>query len=319
MHFVRLTISLLSFFAPLALVAVEGGSSRSVWGYTSASAGIQPPPGTFQVRNDYIHRTAHRKTSSGRTHVSQSGDTLRLLYMTHLKFLGADYGYSVNLTASRVSVRRTTVTNVSTVQVQNGQPVVVLVPKKQSRHQVAHGPNDLIVTPIRLGWHWPEQNMHLAFAQTVWLPTAKWSRDRIANQGRPFYTTQSQFGFTWKDNDWGSEVSCNASLNVNFKNHKTHYRSGSEYASEFYLGQRVYKGLSLGLVGYWYQQLTPDSSSAAPADGFRGKTFAYGPCAVYTDKIGGYTCGANLRYYHETFAKNRLKGDTLFFTIFVNF
>jgi hypothetical protein len=73
-------------------------------------------------------------------------------------------------------------------------------------------------------------------------------------------------------------------------------------------------GLSAGLVGYYYQQLTADSGSNLLGD-FMGRVAALGPEVAYQFKAAGRTIGLDLRWYHEFAAQNRVEGDSFFLTL----
>jgi hypothetical protein len=74
---------------------------------------------------------------------------------------------------------------------------------------------------------------------------------------------------------------------------------------------RLPKGLEIGLVGYYYDQVTDDRGPAtAFLGGFQGRVFGYGPFLGWLFKLGEKQAGISARWYHETGARNRLEGDT---------
>ena len=136
--------------------------------------------------------------------------------------------------------------------------------------------------------------------------------------GQNHFALETDAGFTWLNTKFGSEVSAITGITSNFTNHKTGYRSGSEWHTEFFVGQYLSKKLEIGLAGYWYYQLTPDKIHGKQfATGFRGQVLGLGPCINYELNIGKIPVFLNLRYYKETHSKNHLKGDSFFFTVSV--
>ncbi|MHA6904799.1 transporter [Ralstonia syzygii subsp. celebesensis] len=64
----------------------------------------------------------------------------------------------------------------------------------------------------------------------------------------------------------GGELSSNIQLNVNGRNHDTDYRSGIEYQHEFAIGQHI-GPWTVGIGGYYSQQLTDDTQAGKPIEG----------------------------------------------------
>lgn len=306
---------LLSLMEPNSLAAAEGASGLWPMGYGSAKAGIQPPPGTLALRNDIYHNHSHLK---GAARVKVSLDAPAFRYVTDVKILGGDYGFGAIFQAGRVNVHAKQVQNVTSVQNLPGpngvpQPTVVVTPVTKKIHRVAHGVGDTYVAPFILGWH--TETLHTLFIQAAWVPTGKYSKDHVANMGRNRWATDTDFAFTWLDPKYGLEVSALTGVTVNFTNHKTHYRSGSEWHTDFFIGKNLTKALEVGLVGYWYYQLTPDKGKGATFGDFRGRVLGLGPYLGYTFTIGKTPIYANARYYHDSHVKNHLKGDTFYFTL----
>jgi hypothetical protein len=75
---------------------------------------------------------------------------------------------------------------------------------------------------------------------------------------------------------------------------------------------------SLGIVGYWNEQLTADEGGPAILGDFKGRVFGIGPELSYQfTQSKTHPVTLDLRWYHEFDAKNRVEGDAVFFTFSV--
>jgi hypothetical protein len=297
-------------------------------GYMSSKAGYMPPSG-FYFRNDVYHHYGHVKEGlfGGRqvakANAKISLNVLALNYISPWKLLGADVACGALVPIGKVDVRAELqvgkpklVNNSSSCDI--ARPTVKISSRTIKRHQVAHGVGDSLIIPLMLGWHAESYNLHLLAYQGLFLPTGGYKKGSIANMGQNHFATETDAGFTWLNTNTGTEVSAMTGVTVNFTNHKTHYRSGTGWHTEFFAGQYLNKDLQVGLAGYWFYQLTPDKLHGRQfLDGFRGQVLGLAPCLSYEFALGKVPVFANIRYYNETNAKNYLKGGSFFFTLTV--
>jgi hypothetical protein len=68
-------------------------------------------------------------------------------------------------------------------------------------------------------------------------------------------------------------------------------------------------------VGYFYDQLGPDSGPGAQLGGFQSKVTAVGPQIGYAIDLGIVHADLNLRGYKEFDAQNRPEGWNLWLTL----
>lgn len=317
---------LLCLFWQGALAAVESGFGLYLLGYQSSKAGYLPPPGVY-FRNDVYHHPGHIKGAvfggilEAKAHAKISLDLLTFSWVTPIKFLGADLAIGTIIPFGRVNVHAKAQVDVPNLVLQkNGQclpsPMIELQTKSTSKRQTAHGIADTLIIPLMLGWHVDDYDLHFLTFQGVYVPTGKYTKGHIANMGQNHFATETDAGFTWLYPKTGTEISAITGVTVNFTNHKIHYRSGSEWHTEFFAGQYLSKNLEVGLAGYWYYQLTPDKVNGKQiSNGFRGRVLGLGPCISYEFKIGKQPILTSLRYYRETHSKNHLTGDSFFFTV----
>ncbi len=75
------------------------------------------------------------------------------------------------------------------------------------------------------------------------------------------------------------------------------------------------KELSVGLVGYYYNQLTGDSGSGDRIGSFKGRVTSLGAQIGYTFKLGEIPVSTNVRFFREFDVKNRFAGTATYLTI----
>ncbi len=318
---VILFLSLLS-----CLQATEGAFPLYLNGYMGPKAGYMPPPGLY-FRNDIYHHPGHLKKDvlggvvTGKCNAKISFDILSFTYISHLTLLDANVGCGVIAPFGRIDVHATLSATVPTVSLKRDalgilRPTIGSKTINKKKHQVAHGIADTLVIPFMLGWHSDRYNLHVLGFQGLFLPTGSYTKGKIANMGQNHFATETDLGFTWLNPDWGTEVSALTGITVNFTNHKIHYRSGSAWHTDFFVGQYLTKQLQVGLSGYWFYQLTPDSGTGSKVlGGFRSRALGLGPSISYEWKLFDIPVTACLRYFKESDTKNYLKGETFYLTL----
>ena len=84
-----------------------------------------------------------------------------------------------------------------------------------------------------------------------------------------------------------------------------------EWSASKYLS----KELSVGLVGYFYDQLTGDSGRGDRIGPFKGRVTALGGEIGYTFKVGEIPVSTNVRVFREFDVRNRFTGTATYLTI----
>jgi hypothetical protein len=299
-----LLVVIISAFAPRSRAwGAEFGTGIYVLGYQSSMAGYQPDPG-FYLRNDFYIYGGNAKILpfSGRVELDLRSryitDLVFAAYVTPLKILGANYAAGV--------IWSSVASNSLKGRLLLGGFLDI------SREGEFTGVGDLVVTPICLGWHLGE--FHIMAFGNFYAPTGSYNPARRLNTGLNRWAVEPNVAVTWM-NKSGQEASISLGYTVNFENFATQYLTGNEFHLEYFLGQHLPKGFTLGLAGYIYQQVTGDSGSGARLGPFKGQTIALGPCLAFDGKLGGHTVGFNARYYNELKVKDRFDGQAFFFTL----
>lgn len=104
-------------------------------------------------------------------------------------------------------------------------------------------------------------NNWLAYTQ-VGVPAGSYQVGRLANVGTNHWSTDVGGGYTYLNQKTGREFSVVAGATYNFENKDTHYRNGIDGHIDWGASQFLSEQVHVGLVGYFYHQLTGDSGSA---------------------------------------------------------
>ena len=245
-------------------------------------------------------------------------DLINLTCVTPLKIFGANFAFGAVLPVGGTRVRASATAIVPKLTLLKTTipisiPVFLPTSVSRSKHQSANGIADMLIAPCMLGWHY--KNFHSLLFLGGFLPTGKYNKHHIANMGTGHGAIETDFGVTWLSPELGSEVSVYTGLTMNLNNHKLHYKSGTEWHTEFFLGQNFTCGLEVGFAGYYYKQITGDYGKGAVLGGFRGRVFGIGPALLYTFKKGTIPITTNLRYYCESSARNHFRGHSVYLTV----
>ena len=152
------------------------------------------------------------------------------------------------------------------------------------------------------------------------IPVGGYSAGRLANLGIGHAAIDGGVGYTYFDPSKGHEFSVVTGLTYNFENPDTNYRNGINWHVDWGASQFLSKQVHVGLVGYYYHQLTDDSGGfAAALDGFRSRVAGIGPQFGYIFPIGtGHQGYMNLKGYYEFAAENRPEGWNVWLTLSIS-
>jgi hypothetical protein len=146
------------------------------------------------------------------------------------------------------------------------------------------------------------------------ISVGKYNSNDLANLGLGHGAIDGGAGYTYFDPKTGSEFSATFGLTGNFKNQSTGYTNGIDSHLDLGTSKFVTKQLQLGLVGYYYQQLTADSGCAPVLCPFRSRVAAIGPQIGYLFPVGNMQEYLNLKAYKEFDAENRADGWNVWLT-----
>lgn len=161
-----------------------------------------------------------------------------------------------------------------------------------------------------LGWEQGEHHWNLTL--TGFTPTGYYARDALSFTGLNRPGLDVKGGYTFLSQQTGTEVSGALGVTVNAVNNATNYQSGAEFHFEGALNQRFPFGLTAGVGGYYYQQITADGGSGDRLGAFRGRVAAVGPMLSYTFSYEKQQFTVSGRWFHEFDVTHRVRGDSIF-------
>jgi hypothetical protein len=297
--FLRLSLLLTAIILPVATftpaaLAMEGGQSPYLKGYRDFLSGVLPPPGV-QFRQDI---NVYRGQENSRIPQGQLATDLRnvtsivaLTFVTPMQLWGGNYGFALRGAATAASADRTVTNQVG----------------RNSASGDVTGFNDIVVTPLVLGWH--RGNWHWNVSASVWMPAGTYDAGRLVNTGRNFWSWAPQAAVTYLDREKGWEFSAAASYVVNYENTATRYRSGDIAHIDMAAMKAIAPRLWIGAVGYAMSQVTDDSGAGNTLGARKAQVFGAGPAIRYVVVPGKAPVMLTAKYYREFSALNTTEGD----------
>jgi hypothetical protein len=150
------------------------------------------------------------------------------------------------------------------------------------------------------------------------IPVGTYSSDRLANFGIGHGAIDGGVGYTYFNPQTGYEFSAVTGLTYNFENPDTNYRSGINWHLDWGASRFVSKQVHVGLVGYFYNQLTDDSGASPILGGFRSRVIGIGPQVGYIFPLGTMQGYLNLKGYYEFDAAHRPEGWNTWLTFAIS-
>lgn len=293
---------------PAIASAAEGGHGVYLLGLKGPAAGVTPPvAGVFLTDTTYWYQGSNGANRPfpvvGGQVVTGVNATVwlnlpSLTVMTPIEIFGGRLGFNalIALGGPNVDVTGSVAPITGTLR----------------RHDSASTYGDPAVSTF-LGWH--SGDFHLSFGVTGFLPVGDYEKGALANVANHRAAADFNGALTWLDPAIGLDVSVAAGLTTSATNTATDYRTGNEFHVEGAITQNFNPQFSLGLVGYYYDQLTGDSGAGASLGAFKGRVAALGGSAGYNFKIGDIPVSTRAKLYREFDVQNRLHGTAGYFTI----
>jgi hypothetical protein len=146
------------------------------------------------------------------------------------------------------------------------------------------------------------------------IPVGLYSSSNLANIGLGHGALDGGVGYTYFDPKTGHEFSAVAGLTGNFENNSTGYTSGLDFHLDWGASQFLSKQVQVGLVGYFYDQITPDSGCAPIICPFESRVIGIGPQLGYIFPVGTMQGYFNVKGYGEFDSNARPDGWNLWLT-----
>jgi hypothetical protein len=164
---------------------------------------------------------------------------------------------------------------------------------------------------------WAQGNHNFMIYTAANVPVGNYDAKRQASVGLGYWTIDGGGGYTYYDQGAGHEFSAVLGFTYNFMNPYTAYQSGVDMHLELSASQYVTERLSIGLAGYFYNQITPDSGAGATLGAFISRVAGVGPQLGYNFSLGGRSASLSARGYYEFSAQNRAQGWNTWLTFTV--
>lgn len=163
-----------------------------------------------------------------------------------------------------------------------------------------------------LKWNY---GVHNVMTYTMWdLPSGAYNSSRLANIGIGHWAGDAGVGYTYFNPATGHEFSVVTGLTYNFKNPSTDYQNGIDWHLDWAASKFITKQWQIGVVGYFYNQLTGDSGSGATLGDYKSRVAGIGPQIGYLFPVGDMQGYLNLKAYKEFGAQNRPEGWNVWLT-----
>jgi hypothetical protein len=173
-----------------------------------------------------------------------------------------------------------------------------------------------VIPQITLKWNKGVNNFMVYGTGDI--PIGDYDPARLANLGIGHGAIDFGGGYTYFDPKAGNEFSWVAGATYNFKNTSTQYQNGIALHFDWGASHFFKQQFQLGLVGYYYQQVTDDFGAPAALDGFRSRVAGIGPQIGYIFPMGNMQGYINLKGYKEFAAQNRPEGWNAWLTFAIS-
>lgn len=150
------------------------------------------------------------------------------------------------------------------------------------------------------------------------IPVGAYSPTRLANLGIGHGAVDGGGGYTYFNPVTGHEFSAVAGLTYNLKNQDTQYQNGIDFHVDWGASQFLSKQFLVGLVGYYYQQVSDDFGQHPVLGGFRSRVVGVGPQVGFLFPVGDLQGYVNLKGYGEFDASNRPSGWNTWLTFSIS-
>jgi hypothetical protein len=147
------------------------------------------------------------------------------------------------------------------------------------------------------------------------IPVGNYDPSNLANLGLGHGAIDAGGGYTYFDPTKGHEFSVTSGFTYNFKNTDLDYQNGVDWHVDFGASQFLSKQFLVGVVGYWFQQISGDSGSGATLGGFKSRVGGIGPQIGFILPMNGTQAFLGVKAYKEFAAENRPEGWNLWVTL----
>ena len=147
------------------------------------------------------------------------------------------------------------------------------------------------------------------------IPVGTYDSSRLANLGIGHGAADAGVGYTYLDPSTGHEFSVVTGLTYNLVNPSTGYQNGIDWHLDWGASQFLTKTFQAGLVGYFYNQVTPDSGCLPSLCPFESRTVGIGPQFGFIFPNASFQTYLNVKAYWDVDTQNRASGASAWVTL----
>jgi hypothetical protein len=158
---------------------------------------------------------------------------------------------------------------------------------------------DIIWEPIVLGWHRKDGLLHAEATLDVFIPVGDPNPRHLVNINKNFWTFEPGISVTGFSPFWDNRLVATGWLRYDFNTKdddflvspgiatkignpaltgvRTHNTPGQEFHFDYSMDYRIYEKLRVGLIGFFYQQVTNDKTGRGTVENDKGRAFGLGP------------------------------------------
>ncbi|MCU0785897.1 MAG: transporter [Verrucomicrobia bacterium] len=282
--------SLLLVAALMALPSLVQAQPIVAGHYPAGAEGVKgaslPPPGVYFRDYNFFYFADNFKDLGAPFDIFAYINAPRVIWMTDVKILGANYGMDVIV------------------------PFAYLDWKLGTRDSY-FGLGDIQIEPLLLSWHFKQ--FDLAGGYAVWAPTGDYSPNRPDFVSKGFWSHMLTLGGTWYPDEqktWA--ISLLNRYEFCHEQEQTHTDPGQVYTIEWGFSKSLSKTVDVGLIGYYQQQVTEDTGPNKFSDKLDRKVGVGPEISAVCPKLGLIT---SLRYAYEFAAVERPEGHLVTLTL----
>jgi hypothetical protein len=165
---------------------------------------------------------------------------------------------------------------------------------------------------------WNNGNHNFMTYVTGDVPIGDYDPNRLSNLGIGHGAVDGGAGYTYFDMKNGHEFSAVAGATYNLQNAATRYQNGVDLHLDMAASQFLSEQFFVGVVGYAYDQVTPDIGALPIQGTFESRVFGAGPQVGYLFPLGKMQGYLNLKGYMEFGAMNRPEGWNAWLTFSIS-
>jgi hypothetical protein len=148
------------------------------------------------------------------------------------------------------------------------------------------------------------------------IPVGAYDPNRLANIGIGHGAIDGGYGYTYFNPQTGHEFSAVLGFTYNFENTFTNYKNGVDMHLDWGASRFVTKEWQIGLVGYFYNQVSCDSGSGDRVGCFESRVLGVGPQIGHIFKVSDdYQGYLNVKGYKEFDSEHRPEGWNVWVTL----